>query len=162
MNRHFNGLTRRDLVKVSTAATATLAGLAGTAALAQTPVASPTIDTASLQQLSESLVGGGGINTDALPILASLIESDSSLAATLPELSAVTDFTTDNVNALSDDARRLATDILQFWYLGQWESKPIEQRADLFFSLVSWQTVPYATQPTLCKGFGYWAQDVNN
>lgn len=160
MNRHINSLTRRDLVKASTAATATLAGLAGSSISAQTPGATPAIDLQTLQDLSTSLVGGGNINTDALPILSSLIEADPALIAALPNLAALTDFTTEAVTALDDDTRRLASNILQFWYLGRWDGNPVEQRADLFFSLVSWQTLPYVTQPTLCKGFGYWAADV--
>jgi len=162
MNRHLNGLTRRDLVKASTAATATFAGLASATVTAQTPATSQGVDPASLEALSTGLVGGGNINTGALPILAALIESDPASVSALPELAGLSEFTIESVGGLSEDARRLSTNILQFWYLGQWDNAPVEERADLFFSLVSWQTLSYSTQPTLCKAFGYWAQDVGN
>lgn len=159
MTDHHSGLTRRELVKVSVAATA-LAGLATADAAAQSPVASPAIDTTALQQVSTGLVGGGQINADALPILAALVAVDEQLAAALPTLANLQAYTTEAVAALDEDARRLATNILQFWYLGRWEGEPIEERADLYFSLVSWQALPYSTQQTVCKAFGYWATEV--
>ena len=159
MSETIQGLTRRDLVKVSVAAAAT-AGLALQHVGAQTPVDSSGVDQQVLQDVSTALVGGGSINVDALPILSALVAADADLVAALPELSALSEFTTQSVGELGDDARRLATNILQFWYLGRWDNVAVEERADLFFSLVSWQTLSYSTQPTVCKAFGYWATDV--
>lgn len=153
-------LTRRELV-VSSAVALTTAGLATAHVSAQTPGATPVLDSNALQVMSTVLVGGGQINVDALPILIELVSSDEALVAALPELSAVSPMTTESVAALGTDAKRLATNILQFWYLGRWNDQAIAQRADVYFSLVSWQALPYATQQTVCKAFGYWATDVS-
>jgi hypothetical protein len=151
-------LTRRSLIK-STAAVA-ITGVTTRTALAQTPEASPVLDPASLQAISEALVGGGTIDANALPILTALISSDQSLVAALPELQALAEVNTQTVKDSSEDAQRLASNITQFWYVGRWDGNPVAERSDLFFSMVAWQSLPYVTIPTVCKGFGYWATEV--
>ncbi|MGB3327318.1 MAG: hypothetical protein WBA46_00105, partial [Thermomicrobiales bacterium] len=80
--------------------------------------------------------------------------------AGLTELAAIADMTPEALAAASDGAQAVAANILSYWFQGQYDGKPAPNRADIFFSLAAWQALPYMTQPTLCKAFGYWAADV--
>jgi hypothetical protein len=136
---------------------------AGTPAPAS-PIASPAmaipIDSDTLLTVSTALVGVDSLNADYVEPLPHLIGADPALAAGLDELAGADDLAADgSLDGLSDDAKTTATDILEYWYLGQFAGKPVENRAQIFFGLPVWGTVPYATQPTLCKSFGYWATD---
>lgn len=157
-SRHRQEWTRRSLIK-STAAIAVV-GMTPSIAMAQTPEASPAIDPANLQAISEALVGGGTLDPEALPILSALISSDQTLVAALSELQSLPELTTQAVKESSEGVQRLTSNITQFWYVGRWDGSPVAERSDLFFSMVAWQSLPYVTIPTVCKGFGYWATEV--
>lgn len=136
---------------------------AGTPAPAS-PVASPAtttpVDSDALLNVSIALVGTDSLNADYVEPLAYLIGADPALAAGFDELAGADDLAADgSLDGLSDSATATATDILTYWYTGYFGGNPVENRAEIFFGLPVWGTVPYATQPTLCKAFGYWATD---
>lgn len=136
---------------------------AGTPAPAS-PIASPAatspIDAGTLLAVSTALVGTDALNADYVEPLARLIGADPALAAGFDELARADDLAADgSLDGLSDSAKATATDILTYWYAGYFEGNPVEHRAEIFFGLPVWGTLPYATQPTLCKSFGYWAAD---
>lgn len=131
----------------------------------QQPVATPAgesaIDQEALARVSLAVVGGGSFAALGLETLGGLISADPDRVAAFDELAGLDDPSSDDaLEAMSGDARSLVDDIVQFWYLGYFDGKPVENRAELYFSLPVWGTVPYAAQPTLCKAFGYWAMDV--
>lgn len=155
-------LTRRHLVTTSIAGGATLFTFPAMAG-ASTPEASPvpvTIDPTFLLELSGRLAGGAKLAENAVEPLAALLATEPDIEATLAELRAVEEFTPETLAATSDEAQHVAANILQYWFLGRYDNLPVENRADMFFSLASWQTLPYATQQSLCKSFGYWAQEI--
>ncbi|MGI8486900.1 MAG: sugar dehydrogenase complex small subunit [Thermomicrobiales bacterium] len=154
-------VSRRALIAASVAgATAVSLPFAGSAfGQDATPVGTG-IDRDALLALSQRLVGGGDLASDALDGLISLLTAEPDIESSLAELAALPEITAETLAAASTGTQRTATNILQYWYLGRYDSKPVPQRADIFFELVSWQALPYATQPTLCKGFGYWAADI--
>lgn len=132
---------------------------------AGTPVASQAsvtlINEDALYDLSQKLVGGGSLSRDAVGPLAKLISEDANLAAGFTELTKLADPTSDEAQrGLSANARTVSTNILLYWYTGYFGNNPVENRADILFGLPVWSTVPYVTQPTVCKGFGYWANEV--
>ena len=43
---------------------------------------------------------------------------------------------------------------------GYFDGNPVENRAEIVMGLPVWGTLPYFTQPALCKSFAYWANDV--
>lgn len=167
-------VSRRRLVGVTSAALAAPM-TPGAIALAQeqrgdetpapgTPIASQEaiipVDVDALLTLSVTLVGSDALSEDAAGPLADLIGADTAMVAGFEELVELDDPTTEEAWAgLSDDASAVVTNILQYWYLGQFDGQPVDHREDIFFGLPVWQTVPYSTQPTLCKAFGYWATD---
>ena len=160
-------LNRRRLVGAASAALAmpmasATAQQAGGTPAAGTPIASPAasaaVDVETLLAVSTALVGSDTLSEDAAGALAQLIGSNPARVAGFETLAAADDPTA--LEALPDDAATVATDILTYWYLGQFDGQPVENRAAIFFGLPVWQTVPYATQPTLCKAFGYWATEV--
>lgn len=127
-----------------------------------TPAGEVTIDLDRLGEISLALVGGGTLADNALETLGALISADPASIAALEELSSVEDPSSgDAIGAMSGDARALAESIVQFWYLGTFDGVPVENRADLYFGLPVWETLPYFSQPTLCKAFGYWAMDIS-
>lgn len=155
-------LTRRHLVTSSIVGGATALTFPAFAS-ASTPTASPvaaTIDLVSLQDLSNRLAGGATLAQNAIEPLAALLANEPDIEATLAELDAIAEFTPEVLAATSDEAQRVAANILQYWFLGRYDNLPVDNRADMFFSLASWQTLPYATQQSLCKSFGYWAQEI--
>lgn len=172
--QHDGGLTRRRFVGVATGALAAPV-LAG-AVVAQeqynatpqsgTPVASPAaakVDEDALYDLSQTLVGGGKLDRNAIGSLAKLIGGDADLASGFEELVNLDDPTSDDARAsLSENAQHASTDILLYWYDGYFGDHPVENRADILFGLPVWSAVPYVTQPTLCKGFGYWTNEVKD
>ncbi len=130
-----------------------------------TPVASPasvvSIDVDALHALSQTLVGGGELNRNAVEPLAQLIGGDDELVAGFEELVQSDDPASDEARErMSESAAATVSAILHYWYRGYFDGQPVENRADIFFGLPAWSAVPYFTQPTLCKGFGYWATDV--
>ncbi len=154
-------VTRRALIAASVAgATAVSLPFAGQALGQEATPASASIDRETLLALSKRLVGGGELATDAVDGLSALLAAEPGIESTLTELAALPEMTPDALVSASTEAQRTAANILQFWYLGRYDDKPVAHRADMFFGLVSWQALPYSTQPTLCKGFGYWAKDI--
>lgn len=167
-----SGLTRRRVV--GAAAGAIAAPVVASAAAAQselatpergTPAASPVvavaIDVGGLYALSQQLVGGGKLDETAVEPLAGLLSGDPARIAGFEELAKLDNAASASaLTDISDNARQVVTDILQYWYLGQFDGQPVANRAAMFFGLPVWATLPYVTQPTLCKGFGYWATDV--
>ncbi len=128
-----------------------------------TPAASPvasSIDNDKLLDLSVRLVGGGNLAQDAVGGLAALLAPEPAIEKTLADLEALLEFTPESLAVISAEAQRIAGNILQYWYLGRYDGEPVPQRAGIYFSLVSWQALPYAIQPTLCKSFGYWTTDI--
>lgn len=89
-----------------------------------------------------------------------LLRGESDVLSTLDELEAIDEFTDEAIAAASPEARELASNILQYWFLGRWSGEPVENRAEMYFDLASWQTLPYSTQQSTCKSFGYWAVDI--
>jgi hypothetical protein len=163
-DRHLDpSLTRRQLV-AATALTGASALAFPSLTAASTPVASPvavTIDQDRLMALSDRLSGGARLNAAAAGDLAELLAAEPDIEASLAELEAVADFTPETLAATSPGAQSVAANILQFWFLGRYADQPVTNRADYFFSLASWQTLPYATQQSLCKSFGYWAVEID-
>ena len=161
-------VTRRRFVSVAAGAIAStpLQVMAQSTPETGQPVASPAgesqIDLGTLMTVSQALVGGGTLNDAALETLGGLISADPDRVAAFGELADLDDPSApDALDAMSPGARSLVDDIVQFWYLGNFDGKPVENRAELYFKLPVWTTVPYAAQPTLCKAFGYWAMDVS-
>jgi hypothetical protein len=163
-DRHTDlSLTRRRLVAATALTGASVLAYPSVAA-ASTPVASPvavTIDQDRLMALSDRLSGGATLNTAAAGDLASLLSAEPDIEASFAELETVTDFTPETLAGTSPAAQTVAANILQFWFLGRYADQPVTNRADYFFSLASWQTLPYATQQSLCKSFGYWALEID-
>jgi hypothetical protein len=167
-------LTRRRLVGVAAGAAVPLAaGVVPASAHQQgatpapgTPVASPAaelrIDVDALYAVSQRIVGGGELDRDAAEPLALLLSGDPARVSGFEELAGIDDPSSKKaLDAMSDDARMVVDDIVRYWYLGFFEGKPAPNRAEMFFGLPVWSTVPYVVQPTVCKGFGYWASDVD-
>lgn len=159
-----HAFSRRHLV-VSTAAAGVGAALPGAAGAQATPNATPAaspvaLDPATVLAVSQALVGGGTLADAALPPLVDLLAVEPGIEGVLRELSAIAEMTPEALAAASPEARAVATNILTYWYQGQYDGAPVANRADIFFQFAAWQALPYMTQPTLCKAFGYWAADV--
>jgi hypothetical protein len=130
------------------------------------PVATPSgevaINLAQLASVSVALVGGGSLADAGLQTLGELISADPGRIAAFEELAALDDPSAKGaLNGVSSEASDLVPQILSFWYLGEFDGKPVESRADLYYGLPVWGSLPYITQPTLCKAFGYWATEVS-
>ncbi len=112
----------------------------------------------AVMALSARFVGGGTLDPVHGQHLLALLSEDPARLAGLRAL--LDPFAADiPVAQLPDGARQVVTDILTFWYLGLIDDRPVDNREARFFSLVSWQALPYPTIPTVCKGFGSWAED---
>lgn len=134
---------------------------APTATAEASPVASGLIDQQELLALSETLVGVSPLPEDGVLALAELISAAEEDLAAYGELAEVADpAAPDALNGLSEGAQELARSIMTFWYVGMYGGEPSPDREERYFSLAAWQTVPYVTMLTVCKDFGYWAQDV--
>lgn len=156
-------LNRRALVAGAMVGGVTVAS--HTVGVAQgTPQATPEIDggieIGRLMMVSANLCGGARLKQDNADTLLALLNSDERNLPAFEELEAVVEFTDDAVAATSPEAQQVAVNILQYWFLGRYNDLPIENRADLFFDLACWQTLPYSTQPSTCKSFGYWAAEI--
>jgi hypothetical protein len=118
------------------------------------------LDPAEVLRVSQALVGGGTLAEEAVPGLATMLAHEPDIAASLKAIASLSEVTTASIATLPEAAQRVAANIVSYWYIGEYDGKPAPNRADIFFSFASWQTLPYMTQPTLCKAFGYWATDV--
>lgn len=125
-------------------------------------MAEGTIDLDRVMALSSRLAGGASLDASAGEGLVSLLAAEPGIDATLRELEGVENFTPETLTETLLEAQRIATNILQYWFLGQYNGIPTDNRAERFFGLACWQTLPYFTQPTMCKSFGYWAEDLES
>lgn len=153
-------ISRRRFVVGAMASAGAAAPLATTTAQPATPAASA-ISPEDLLTLSTRIVGGGKLDEAAAEPLAHLLASDPALVAGVEELVGLSDISPDTLQTASAEAQRAASNVLQYWYLGRFEGEPVANRADILFGLASWRALPYVTQPTVCKGFGYWAADID-
>ena len=127
-----------------------------------TPAATVAIDLEQLRGVSLALVGGGSFSDAGLQTLGGLISNDPARVSAFEEMATLDDPSTpEALDGMPAEARALVDDIMSFWYLGNYAGAPVANRAELFFGLPVWATVPYTTQPTLCKAFGYWATEVS-
>jgi hypothetical protein len=155
-------ITRRRAIQGFGAAAiaVTQGALGGDAAFAQSPSPVAAVDSGKLLELSQTLVGGGNLDEGLVEMLGQIVAADPGSSGAVDELLAMDPISAESLAAGRPEAQLLATNILQFWYLGNWNNEPIENRASVFFQLPVWQTLPYSTQPTLCKAHGYWATEV--
>jgi hypothetical protein len=161
-HRDTHHLSRRQLMGTVGLASAS-ALVAPALTVAATPEASPAtqvIDANRVLALSDRLTGGATLAQSAAGDLVALLEAEPDIAASLAELEGVTEFTPDSLAATSPAAQMVATNILQFWFLGRYANEPVANRASMYFGFASWPTLPYATQQSLCKSYGYWAQEI--
>ncbi len=172
-DRRFPRLSRRHLVAGSGAslAAAALAPPAlgqeaspvspSVATVEATPAASPVADVNLdvFRVICLTAAGVAELPEEPLQQLLGLIQADEPSATGLQEMLAAGG-SLDLAN-LSGDATTTVTNIVEFWYLGNFNGAPIENRADLFPGLVSFQTLPYVTIPAICKAYGYWAMEVD-
>lgn len=153
-------LTRRQVLQGAALTTGALAlGLEAAPALAQnaTPNASGvTVD--QLMALSTQLAGGGQLNADFGPQLLDLIARDPAQSSALKQLVASGSAATPE--PASPAAKKVVANILSYWYVGEFDGNPAPNRQGLYFGLTAYQTVPYVTIQSVCKGFGYWAKPV--
>lgn len=120
---------------------------------AATPVADVNIDV--FRVICLAATGVTELPDEPLRRLLGLIVADDATAAGLQEM-LVAGSNLDLAN-LSDAATTTVTNIVEFWYLGNFNGAPVENRAELLAGLVSYQTLPYVTIPAVCKAYGYWA-----
>lgn len=160
-------VTRRRFVggAASALATAPLSAAGQSTPETEQPVASPSVaivvDLEQVRAVSLALVGGGSLGDAGLQTLGRLISDDPDRVKAFEELAALDDPSAEEaLGGVSRAARALAEEITGFWYLGEFDGMPVANRADLYFGLPVWATLPYSTQPTLCKAFGYWANEV--
>ena len=118
------------------------------------------VDIARLMALSERLAGGASLKETAAGGLLTLLQAEPDVAPAFEELEAISEITDEAVAGASTEAQRLSTNILQYWFLGRYDGNPVENRADIFFNFASWQALPYSTQQSTCKSFGYWAVEI--
>ncbi len=121
------------------------------------PVADVNVDV--FRVICFAATGVAELPDESVTQLLALIEADQASAAGLQEMLAAggaLDFAN-----LSEDATTAVTNIVGFFYLGNFNGAPVENRADLFPGLVSFQTLPYVTIPAICKAYGYWAIELD-
>lgn len=166
-SRDTASVTRRRFIGATAGALAVspLHALAQSTPETEQPVATPSgevsIDLESLATVSLAIVGGGTLADAGVQTLGGLISADPDRVAAFEELAELHDPSAEGMlDDVSRAARALAGEIAGFWYLGQFDGNPVENRTELYFGLPVWGTLPYITQPTLCKAFGYWAMDV--
>lgn len=150
-------LSRRHLL-AGTAASVGTANV-GMPAFAQQPNAGTAANTDAFRRLCITLVGVESLPDDPLQQLLGLLTDDESSAAGLQELLNTNGGKAD-LNSLSPDANTTVSNILQFWYLGNFNGAPLENRAERFGGLISHHILPYITIQAVCKNFGYWAEDL--
>jgi hypothetical protein len=150
-------VTRRRLL-AGTGATIAAGTLAGSvSAQPATPRSGGTLD--EFRALCERVTGLAPIDDDAgLTQLLDLMADDEQFAVGIEELQALGEEPLDT-RTLSMPALVTATNILQFWYLGSFRNEPVANRDERFAGLLSWRTLPYVTNQTVCKGLGYWATE---
>lgn len=153
-------ITRRGLL-VGSAVTATATALAHPAtAQDATPAADGDVDLGAFRSLCESLVGVDDLPDEPLEELLALLTADPWSAEGVLELIAHADGENDSA-PVSLEASAATENILQYWYLGEFNNEPLENRAERFGGLISHQVLPYSTIQAVCRDYGYWAEDVD-
>lgn len=151
-------VSRRAMVAGAAGSVGLVAARSG--AVAQGTPTSDALDRQRVMMVSANICGGARLTTTHLDELMALMSGDSHAFASLEELANVSEFTEAALKELSKDAQELAGNMLQFWFLGRWNGEPIPNRSGVFFDLACWQALPYSTQPSTCKSFGYWAVEI--
>lgn len=156
-------VSRRTMVTGAVATGVTVA-THNAGATQSTPQATPEtdggIDTGRLMRVSANLCGGAILKQEHADTLLDILNSDAAVLPAFEELETVEEFTEEAMTEVSPEAQALAANILQYWFLGRYNGDPIENRSHLFFDLACWQPLPYSTQPSTCKSFGYWAAEI--
>ena len=157
-------VSRRHLL-AGAGATVAAGGLgASAAAQGATPAATPAaVDLETFRAVCIAVTGLDELDDDAgLTQLLGLFNADEEMTAGLQELIAAGVGAGDaevDLRALPFSVLVVVTNILQFWYLGNFRNAPLDNRAERFAGLAAWQALPYATNQTVCKAPGYWAAD---
>lgn len=158
-------IKRRSVISGALATGAAIAGMPGVMAQSS-PVASPAASPAAAIELdrvmavSTELCGGAKLADAAGEGLVSILSSEPGAIAAFEELEGLPEFTSESVAGTSAEAQALSANILQYWFLGRWNGEPVQERSDIFFSLACWQALPYATQISSCKSYGYWQAEI--
>lgn len=174
-------LSRRHLLAGAAASTAalTITGVPGALALNESseqpeepPYGTPeatnsiSVDLDEFRSLCRQVadVSDEDLTDDSIEQLLGLLLNDTGAeqgtAAGLQELLR-TDIDSLDRNSVSREANIALTQILAFLYLGEFNGTPVENRAELYPSLASYQLLPYSTTPAICKGADYWTQEVD-
>ena len=125
------------------------------------PAATPGsgVDVEEFRSLCEQVTGLAPIDDDAgLTQLLDLMATDDQFAEGLAELRALEGAAFDPFD-LSMPGLVTVTNILQFWYLGNFKNDPVANRDERFPGLLAWRALPYVTNQTVCKGVGSWAME---
>lgn len=125
------------------------------------PVASPVADVNVdvFRVICLAATGVTDLSDESVTQLLDLVVADGPSATGLQEMLAAGGGL--DLANLSGDATAAVTNIVEFFYLGNFNGAPVENRADLFPGLVSFQTLPYVTIPAVCKAYGYWATELD-
>lgn len=149
-------LSRRAFA--GTAASVALAGIPTVAQEASSAAA--TIDFEAFRQVNLIVTGADELDDEGLQQLLDLFLADEEMTAALvtlmDEAAAGADL---DMSSLDFSLVVVTTNILQFWYLGNFRNEPLPNRPERIAHLVTYAALPYFTAPTICKGFGYWATD---
>ncbi len=150
-------LSRRGLVSVSAGTVGAISFTRPSSAQEASPAAS--VDIEAFRSLCQVVVGVEDLADDSLEQLLGLMLDDGESAAGLEELLGAGE--DDVIEGFPSPAGFTArTNILQFWYLGEFNGAPIDNRADRFAGLISYEALPYSTIPAVCKRHGYWAEEL--
>ncbi len=148
-------LTRRTLVVGSTVGAVALGS--GVAAQPATPAA---IDLEAFRQLNLTITGADTLDDEGLQQLLDLFLADEQMTEALHTLLAEQATNADfDVRTADFSLVIVVTNILQFWYLGNFRNEPLPNRPQRVARLTSYAALPYFTAPAVCKAFGYWTTD---
>lgn len=152
-------ITRRHLLTGS-AAMVTAPALARSVGAHE---ASPPDDEVGLEDfraLCRSLVGVDDLPDESLEELLGLMNGDPWSAEGMRELIDHAAGESDTA-PISLESSAAAANILQYWYVGEFNGEPIENRAERFSGLIAHQVLPYVTIQAVCKEYGYWAEELD-
>ncbi len=155
-NRSPRRLSRRAF----TGSAASGAALAVIPGFAQEASPAATIDFETFRQVNLAVTGADELDDEGLQHLLDLFLADEEMAAALvtlvDEVAAGTEL---DLRSLDFSLVVVTTNILQFWYLGNFRNEPLPNRPGRIAHLVTYGALPYFTAPTICKGFGYWTTE---
>ena len=114
----------------------------------------------AFRQVNLAVTGADELDDEGLQQLLDLFLADGEMTAALvslmDEVAAGREL---DLSSLDFSLVVVTTNILQFWYLGNFRNEPLPNRPERLPHLVTYDALPYFTTPTICKGFGYWATD---